>query len=295
MSPNLWSDAIVARSKIKQQHRVYSAQRRQSIGPIGAILAICSELSQFRSHIAIIFSAEFASVYRGTLLGVFWNFALPLVPVGVYIMLVNLKVFPSFEGLAPAVYISFNVTLWMLFAGMITRPIQIVKNRTSDVMKTSIPLSAAIASSFAQLLFDTSIRLILVIGLVIYYGPNPNLLGILGILPLFIGSLLFMSFGLILAIFNMIYLDVDRIVSIALQYGIFVSGIIFPISTLGPLTFLEHYNPFNVFVSASRDILFYGMPINSLSLLVWSACAVVVSIIAFRFFYVMEHRIRELV
>ncbi|MFN4024859.1 MAG: ABC transporter permease [Hyphomonas sp.] len=260
-----------------------------------AVAALAREIWAYRSHIAVVFTGDFRSSYRGTVLGVFWNFILPLVPISVYIMLVNLRVFPQHEGLDPAVYISFNVTLWMLFTGVVTRPMQTVKQRTQDAMKTAIPLTAAISASFGQLCFDTLVRLALVVTLVVIFGPVPAPHLPYMALAVMTGLIFCVSLGLILSIFNMIYPDVDRITTIIFQYGIFLSGVIFPLSTMGPLSVLEDYNPFNVFIKSARDFLFFGVHADMHALYIWAGVAVVLAFVAARFFYVMEHRIRELV
>lgn len=263
--------------------------------PFSALAEMAAEIWRFRSHISVVFLSEFRSAYRGTKLGVLWNIILPLVPISVYILLVNLRIFPQYEGLSPAVYIGFNVTIWMLLTGMITRPMQVVKQRTQEAMKTSIPLTAAISSSFAQLTFDTLIRLCLVAGLVLWFGPLPLVHLPFLILTLLAGLAFCLSIGLILSIFNMIFPDIDRLTGIVLQYGIFMSGVIFPVSTMGPLAALEHTNPFNVFIKSARDYLFYGTHSDLNVLLIWSGVGVLLTLVAGRFFYVMEHRIREIV
>ena len=239
------------------------------------------------------FAADFKNTYRGALLGVFWNFALPLVPISVYILLVNLRVFPQFEGLAPSVFISFNVTVWMLLVGTISRPIQVVRQKTQETMKTSLPLSAAICAAFAQLFFDTIVRLVLVVCLIVIFGPVPMVHAPYFIMSLVAGITFCLSLGLVLSIFNMIYPDVDRLTNIFLQYAIFLSGVIFPMSTMGPLAEFQNFNPFNVFISAARDFLFFGESLYLTPLLIWSGIAALVFLMAIRFFYVMEHEIRE--
>lgn len=275
--------------------RRYLPDSRMDSNPIGAIGAMAAEIWRFRSHISVVFVGDFRSAYRGTKLGVLWNIILPLVPISVYILLVNLRIFPQYEGLSPAVYIGFNVTIWMLLTGMITRPMQVVRQRTQEAMRTSIPLTAAISSSFAQLSFDTLVRLVLVAALVIWFGPVPIVHLPLLLFTLFSGMVFCLSLGLILSIFNMIYPDIDRLTSIILQYGIFMSGVIFPVSTMGPLALLEDVNPFNVFIKSAREYLFFGTHIDLTVLLIWSGVALLLALIAGRFFYVMEHRIREIV
>jgi len=286
---------IAKQRAAKPVRRRHIPDDRMDKSALGAIAALIREIWTYRSHIAVVFSGDFRSSYRGTVLGIFWNFILPLLPVSVYIMLVNLKVFPQYEGLEPAVYISLNVSLWLLFTGVITRPMLMVRQRTQDAMKTAIPLTAAISASFGQLCFDTLVRLALVVTLVVAFGqvPQPHLPYLA--LTVMTGLVFCFSLGLILSIFDMIYPDIDRITTIILQYGIFLSGVIFPVSTLGPLSVLENYNPFNVFIKSARDFLFFGVHADMRALFIWAGVAALLALIAARFFYVMEHRIRELV
>ncbi|HCN91968.1 ABC transporter permease [Hyphomonas sp. UBA5107] len=278
-----------------QSSRHYRPQSRLDATSFDAVSTLTGELSQYRSHISTMFAGDFRSSYRGTVLGVVWNFVLPLVPITVYILLVSLKVFPRYDGLAPAVYISFNVTMWMLLTGMITRPMQVVMSRNQETMKTAMPMSVAITSSFAQLCFDTLVRLALVAALVVAFGQWPQLNIVPFLLSLVTGLAFCLALGLTLAIFNVIYPDVDRITNIVLQYGLFLSGVIFPVATLGPLSVLENLNPFNVFIRTTRDYMFIGADTHPGTLWLWTAVAFIVFLISVRFFYIMEHRIREAV
>ncbi|MEL6757743.1 MAG: hypothetical protein AAFP81_15020 [Pseudomonadota bacterium] len=203
----------------KVSPRSYRPYERFSDGPFLAFRRFWGEALRHRSHISTVFVDDFKGGYRGTALGVFWNFVLPLVPISVYVLLVNLRVFPSFEGMDPALYIGFNVTLWTLFTGLITRPIQVVKARNAVTMMTSLPMSAAILASFAQLCFDTLVRCVLIIGLVVLFQQWPNVAFLDLLLFLVFGFTFCFSLGLLLSILSMVFEDVARLVTILLQYG----------------------------------------------------------------------------
>ena len=274
--------------------RRYRPDSRFSIGLLGAFAALVRELVEFRSHILMLFSNEFKASYRGTALGVVWNLLLPLLPISVYVLLASLRVFPKFEGIAPAVYIGFNVTLWFLFTGFINRPIQVVRSRNAEIMKTAMPLSASIASSFAQLCFDSLLRIALVAALMAATATIPTLASAALLLVVLAGSIFFLSIGLLLSILNVIYPDIDRVVTIILQYGIFLSGVIFPISSMGPLAVLETTNPFSVFIQAARDAVFLGTLSHPAALAAWTGAGLIALLVSARFFYLMEYRIRGL-
>lgn len=283
----------MTRKDIPVNHH-YAPDTRFNAGFVEAIGALSNELWSFRSHISTLFANDFRAGYRGTVLGVFWNIILPIIPVTVYILLVNLRVFPAYEGLDPALYIGFNATVWYVLTGAVTRPISIVKSKNAEAMKTAMPLSAAIASSFAGLCFDTVVRAAFVAAMAMVYLQTPSIFAPLALLLLLPGILFSLSLGLMLSIFNMIYRDVERVVSIVFQYGIFLSGVIFPVASLGPLAPLEIYNPLNVFIQSVREAFFFGSIPHPEALLAWSLAGLALVLVAFRFFYVMEHRIRSL-
>ena len=274
--------------------RVYRPDSRFNIGLFEGFFALISETVKFRSHINTIFRNDFRASYRGTALGVIWNFILPILPITVYVMLANLRVFPAREGIPAAVYIGFNVTLWFLFTGLIRQPINKVRTRNNEVMKTAMPLSASIASSFASLTFDTLVRSAFILVVVLATGASIQLGALALPFVVLAGFVFFLAVGLLLAILNAVYPDIDRVVTIVLQYGIFLSGVIFPLSALGPLKFLEICNPFAVFIYAARGLAFEtGLP-HPIAFYAWTASGAALLIVAARFFYVMEYRVRGL-
>jgi ABC-type polysaccharide/polyol phosphate export permease len=274
--------------------RVYRPDSRFETGWITALSALHKELMAFRPHIGTLFAKDFRAAYRGAALGVFWNFALPLLPISAYVLLAGLRVFPAREGIPAAIYISVGATMWFLMIGLIRQPITIVKSRTNEVMKTALPLSASIASSFAMLLFETGVRIGLVVVLIVAMRVWPALTAPLIIPVVLIAAIFSLSLGVFLSILNAVSPDIERVVTIFLQYGIFLSGVIFPVSSLGPLDFLEVANPFAVFITAARDAAFGGGFSHPAALAGWSAAALVFAVISARFFYVMEYRIRGL-
>lgn len=274
--------------------RIYRPDSRFKTGLTGGITALAREVFDYRSHISTIFRNDFRASYRGTALGVVWNFVLPILPITVYVLLVNLRVFPAREGIPASVYIGFNVTLWFLFTSLINQPIQVVRSRNIEVMKTAMPLSATIASSFARLTFDTLVRSAFVAFLIVMTGAAVKFTSI-AFAPVIIGgAVFFLGVGFLLSILNAIFPDVDRIVTIVLQYGIFLSGVIFPLSSIGPLAFLEIVNPFAVFIHAARSVVFEGGLPNPVPFFTWSAVGAALLVVGARFFYVMEYRVRGL-
>lgn len=73
---------------------VYRPDSRFKVGLTGGIAALAREVCDYRSHISMISRNDFRASYRGAALGFVWNFVLPILPITVYVLLVNLRGFP---------------------------------------------------------------------------------------------------------------------------------------------------------------------------------------------------------
>lgn len=277
-----------------QQIRVIRPDSRVNEGSTKALQHLASEIWSFRSHIRIVFKEQFRAASSGAGLGIVWNYVLPIIPLTVYILLGTIQVFPEFDGVDGTTYRAFGVTLWFLLAGCIQVPINIIKSRNTEVMKTALPLSAAIVSGFTILLFDTLVRISFVLLIILGTQSWPQWSALLLPIPLFFAGLLFIALGLLFGILNVIYNDVGRIVTIALQYGIFLSGVIFPLPHGGLLELINLLNPFAIFIDFSRSIVFGREFHNIIPFGMISIGAILLFLMACRLFYIMEYRIRDM-
>ena len=277
--------------KVQNINVIRSDSRVQS-SMLTALQYLIYEIWYYRSHIKIIFVERFRLANSGTGFGIFWNYALPLIPLTVYWLLSALRIFPDIDGVSRATYITFGVTLWYLFAGCIKVPIQVIKSRNLESMKTNFPLSASIVCGFAQLLFETMVRLALVLFIIFTSQNWPTLEGLM--LPFIVLPAIFMftGIGLILGILNVIYNDISRVVDIMLQYGIFVSGVIFPLHSINILFGINKYNPFATFIDSSRSIVFDGVINSFQSYLIFTCLAFIFFFFSMRIFFIMEYRVR---
>jgi lipopolysaccharide transport system permease protein len=259
---------------------------------LASLRHLARELFTFRAHIATVYSFDLRQTYRGSAIHRFWRIAMPLLPVAVYSALAALRVVPTVEGIPSTIYVASGVTLWFLFVGCVQQPIAVVKNRNSEAMKTALPLSVTIAASFAQLLFDTAIRLGLLAVIMILTRTAPAITFPLGLALIAVAAAAFLGLGLLLAILNIIYPDVQRAVGVILQYGIFLSGVIFPLSAFGPFRLLDDINPFAVFIGAARHLVFGGAPVHATALMLTTFLSLGIFLLGCRMFYLMEYRIR---
>jgi lipopolysaccharide transport system permease protein len=246
-------------------------------------------VARFRWQIGVNFRRDFRLLYKKTGLGWFWAFALPVVPITIYVLLAKLRFFPQADGMDPAVYITTGVTLWFLFSGAVLLPLQSVESQGGIAVRTEYPLIGVVMASFAQLVFDTLVR-IAAVAVVFAYTQTvppwhvlaaPFLVTVL--LPLFFGL------GLIFSIANVAFSDVGKVATIALQYGIFLSAVIFPL----PERFII-WNPFALALDSVRDLLVTGDINHPVPLLILVGVGLLVLLIGVRLFHRMEYRVKGL-
>lgn len=271
--------------------RVIRPDDRLNESVFSAACQMFRELMRHHDHIAIAFKQDFRHLYHGAFFGVLWNIVLPLVPVLIYALLSMHRVLPTFEGVDPATYVALGATIWFLLAGCIQQPLRTVQARNAEVMKTALPLSAMVMSGFAQLLFDTLVRLGLVGIMMIATMTSPQWTILLAPIALVPAILLFLGLGLILGVANVIYSDVGRVTGVILQYGIFVSGVIFPVASL-PFSEILMWNPAYLFIEEVRTLCFRGFPESGWFLGGYALLGVGVFLLGCRIFYLMEYRVR---
>lgn len=276
-----------------QNERVIQPGDRLSLGTFDAIRLIYGEILSSRSHIATSFAQDFRGLYHGTFFGVVWNVILPIAPILLYSLLASQRVVPVFEGVDPSTYVALGVTIWFFLSGCVQQPLQMVRARNSEVMKTALPLSAMVFSGFGQLMFDTLVRLCFVVCVMLYTGTTVSASVVLVPLILLPGAMFFLGLGMVLGISNLIFGDVGRVTNIILQYGLFLSGVIFPIASL-PFSDVLAWNPFYVYIEWVRVLTFRGLPADWMVELGYAVGAVAMFLYGGRLFYVMEYRVRGL-
>lgn len=271
---------------------VYSARTNPRTSTLEAVRMLAQEIWSHRWHIGQMFRRDFASAYLFTRFGAVWNYVLPLVPISVWVLLNGLRFFPSFEGVKSVVYVTLGVTLWFLFVGFISLPIATVESKIKEVSRSQMPLVGVIIASFAGLVFDTAVRLAGTVAVFAIFHGLPHWQVIYTPLVVFFGALLFTGLGLVLAVFNLAYRDIAKLVSITLQYGMLLSSVVFPLDGIPLLAKISLFNPFFVFIDAVRTLAVFGEIRHPTALFGFSCAAVIVFLFACRLIHVSQARLK---
>lgn len=236
----------------------YSPEFRHNAGVGEAVAALFREIGRDRWRIWESFKRNFRANYAETVAGISWSVILPLVPIGVYVLLASMRVVARSDEIPFVLYITLGVTIY----GLATAPIQdtmgAIRGEAGLLSKTNVGFITVVLSRFAQLCWDTAIRLILIVGIMAWLGVVPGL-GVLwfplAILPVLVFGL---SVGVLMTILNTVAKDVANIVGIVIRYGFFFSSVIFPLPQGGATGQVMNFNPFNTFVVEIRNLIVLG-------------------------------------
>ncbi len=218
---------------------------------------------------------------RGSRSSVAWNIILPLVPLGFYIALSVINVFPDADGMNRLTFVSIGVTLWVLFVGFITTPMNGLEAALKSAETSRLSIISQLFIKLGRVIADTVVRVIAVCVILWAFSPDVVALNWVFVLNILMAVICCFAVGVFLGVLNLLSGDISRFIVVSLQYGIFVSGVIFPITHLGSLATFFQYNPLFIAVDSTRQMIvlgtytpspaYWGLIALGLVVLLWTA------------------------
>lgn len=224
--------------------------------------------------------------YKQTSIGALWAIFQPFITMVVFsVFFGKLAGIPS-DSVPYPVFVYVGLLFWQFFSGALTDTSNTLVANQSIITKVYFPRLILPISAVITKLIDFAIAAVILVGLMIYYGFAPNLIG-LAILPLLL-LITFMASvggGLFLAAVNVKYRDVRYVLPFFIQILLFLTPVIYPASIAGAYSKLLAMNPMTGVIQAARAALLGTTPINWLLLgISFTACLVllVVGVIYFK-------------
>lgn len=111
------------------------------------------------------------------------------------------------------------------------------------------------------------------------------------LVPIFlIGS----GLGMVVAVITVVVHDINRIVSMGLNFLMFLTPIVYGPGDRGEIAQLViKWNPMTHLIGSARDILLYGRIDNPQAYVLSCLLAIAVFLISWRLFFLSEHKVAE--
>ncbi|OJJ19323.1 ABC transporter permease [marine bacterium AO1-C] len=252
------------------------------------------ELWRYRDLILLFVHRDFVSVYKQTILGPLWHVIQPLFTTLVFLVVFGRIAGLSTDGQPAFLFYMCGVTIWNYFASNL--------NKTSNTFvanqavfgkvyfpRLTVPVATVITGLFS---FAIQFVLFLIIYLVFYFrgtGLQPNLW--LLAIPLFVlvMAILGLGLGIIISSLTTKYRDLTMLVSFGVQLFMYVSPVIYPLSSLGPKAqFYMQLNPVAPIIEGFK-YAFFGKGVVSIGSVTYSLIvAILVCIIGITLFHRIE-------
>jgi len=203
--------------------------------------------------------------YRQSYLGVLWAFVTPLATAFVWIVLSNSGTVQLTDTGMPYPLFAFSGTLiWSIITASINSPLQSTNSARGIMTKINFPKEALIISGIYKLLFNTSIKLILLLIFLLFYGVGLHWSLLLVPLAVF-GAVLFgTTIGLLITPMGLLYTDIKRLISFGMQFLMYVTPVVYVMPKTGILKTIMAWNPLTPIITTTRDLVF-GAPLQSLT------------------------------
>ena len=179
-----------------------------------------------------LFLRNIRGLYRQTFLGLFWAFLPPIANTAIWVFLRRQGVFDLGGDMAVdgTVYILTGMILWQTFIEAFQMPLKVINQNRGMISKLRFPRESLLLVGLAEVLFDFSIRCLLLIPAFWFFSVTPTA-AIFAAVPLALLMVLFAAgLGMLIMPVGSLYQDVNRLIAVAIPFWMLTTPIIYVIS-----------------------------------------------------------------
>ncbi|MGV0923047.1 ABC transporter permease [Empedobacter tilapiae] len=233
---------------------IYSSKRKTSF--FSEIKEMFSDLYQSRELAKRLFIRDKKAEYRQSVLGILWAFITPLINALVWIFLsMSGAVKIETDQLPYPLFVFIGSMLWSIFSESINSPLVSSNGARGLISKINFPKEAILLSGFYKTIFNSVIKLLIIVIALIFFQINPGfevLYGLLMVLFLiFVGN----AIGLFITPIGMLYKDVGRGIPMLLSFAMYTTPIVYQEMKNPFLNKLVSVNPLTPIINSTRNLL----------------------------------------
>lgn len=254
-SPNR-SEQRMMRSAQRVVHRPESLMRH----PLRLFQSMWFDVLASRELAWQLMVRDINTKYRQSILGFLWAF-LPAVVMAAGFTLaqsggvVNIG---KTELPYPA-YVMFSMTLWQTFVEALNGPIQAVTSAKVMLARVNFPREALVLAKLGEVFFNFGIKLILIIGLFIWFKIPVPMSVVIAPVALVHLIILGTFFGVLLAPAGMLYQDFTMGLTLATSLWLFITPVVYPLPSQGLFGAIVKLNPVTPLLVTIRELATTGV------------------------------------
>ncbi len=187
---------------------------------------------------------DISAKYRQSFLGIFWAIIPPIVTAAGLTLAKNGGVINLGNTELPyPAYVMFSMTLWQTFVEALQGPVQAVTQAKSMLARINFPREALIIAKLGEVFFNFGIKLVLIIGLFLWFKMPVTWSVILAPVALIHLVILGTFFGLLIAPLGVLYQDFAMGLTLAISFWLFLTPVVYPLPSEGLFGMIVKLNP----------------------------------------------------
>lgn len=197
--------------------------------------------------------------YRQSLLGIFWAFVPPIISAVGLTIANQARVLNIEDTTLPyPAYVMLSMALWQTFVESVNGPIQAVIAAKAMLAKINFPREALILSRLGQVFFNFAIKLVLILGIFLWFKIPVTWTAILAPVALLHLIALGTCVGLFLTPIGALYEDVSKGLTLIMGAWLFFTPVIYPPPKDGIFAMLVQLNPVTPLLVTTRELAAEG-------------------------------------
>lgn len=257
----------------------YSAESEIS-NPLNLIRGMLADFSAGRELAGRLFVRNLRGLYRQTLLGLFWAFLPPIVNTAFWVFLREADVFDT--GKMPinsTIFILTGMIFWQAFIEAFQMPIDVINKNRNMISKLNFPRESLLMVGFGEVLFNFSIRSLLLIPAFLWFQFVPP--ATIALAPIAALGLVFVGagLGLMLMPIGALYQDVGRFIGLATPFWMILTPVVYMPLTGFPGSLLNWLNPASPLLILARDWTLIGSTEHAGPAIIFGIASLVVMLI----------------
>lgn len=267
-------DSDFIRKKVRQ--RIVHRPESQMKHPLQLFKDMGRDLLASRDLAWRLLVRDISAKYRQSFLGIFWAFAPAVIMAAGFTLakgsgVVNIDA----TDLPYPAYVTFSMTLWQTFVEALNGPIQAVTSAKPMLSRINFPREALIIAKLGEVFFNFGIKLILIIGLFIWFKVPVTWNAILAPVALIHLVLLGTFLGMLLAPIGALYNDFAMGITLLTGFWLFLTPVVYPVPSGGVFGGIVKLNPVTPLLVTTRELATTGILSNPQGFWVVSLIAVV--------------------
>jgi lipopolysaccharide transport system permease protein len=203
---------------------------------------------------------DISAKYRQSALGFAWAVIPPIITAMGFTLAKSGGVINIGEtGIPYPAYVMFSMTLWQTFVEALTGPIQAVATASALLARVNFPREALILAKLGELGFNFSIKLVLIVGLFLWFQIPITWSVLLAPVALIHLIVLGTFIGLLLAPLSALYRDVTMTVTLVTSLWLFITPVVYPTPTTGLFGLVVKLNPVTPLLVTTRELATTGI------------------------------------